>query len=103
MKILSPSYKLDLLELGITAIPVGGLLRGHTTASFQERKGLGTSQQHCIDCKPHPFREEFLSAEGSSSVKIRELLGKEEVSDVNTAYFIYNYPAVSTWAAEYLW
>lgn len=38
MRVLNPSYKLDLLELGITGIPVGGLLRVHTTASFQERK-----------------------------------------------------------------
>lgn len=86
--------------MGITAIPVGGL-RLHTTASFLERRGLGTSQLHCIDCKPHPLREEFLNAEGSSGVGTRQLLGKVEDSDTNSTYFIYNYQAVSTWATEY--
>lgn len=85
----------------ITAIPVGGLLRLHTTAFFSGKKGPG-HQPTALHCKPHPFREEFLNAEGSSGVGTRKLLGKEEDSDVNATYFIYNYQALSTWATEYL-
>lgn len=41
VKVLNPTYKPGLLDLGIASNLVRGLLRLHPTASFQEREGVG--------------------------------------------------------------